>query len=129
MVQARTARTTSSLPLPTLPEQNGTLLIYESLTSLGPALKPTKGRDHSETERRFKAGVNFAGVKEVPNFLNHLVERSAFAVMQGHICIRAYLSVVSPRHRFASLCRILHSSLEKCLDDYYYSAWRTELFF
>jgi len=103
MVQARTARTTSSLSLPTLPEQNGTLLIYESLTSLGPALKPTKGRDHSETERRFKAGVNFAGVKEVPNFLNHLVERSAFAVMQGLICIRAYLylSVVSPRHRFA----------------------------
>jgi len=33
MARVRTARTTSSLPLPTLPEQNGVLLIYESLTS------------------------------------------------------------------------------------------------
>lgn len=50
MVWATTERTTSSLPLPTLPEQNGTLLIYESLTSSEPTLKSTNGRDRGETE-------------------------------------------------------------------------------
>lgn len=63
-------------------------------------------RPRPRRDGRFKAGVNFAGVKEVPNFLNHLAERSAFTVLQGCTCIR---DVSFGNFASASICIVVQN--------------------
>lgn len=108
MTWATTARTTSSL---SSAHAAGTKWRSFNLRIVNVIRASTKVDERPRPRRdgRFKAGVNFAGVKEVPNFLNHLTERSAFTVMQG--C--TYIRDASFGFASASICIVVQNPWQR----------------